>query len=94
MAIAEHNWTIFDGWSAARGVDPMALALDRFLNLMYFFATENAEEDEKNKFDIQLYKPTEKARLTGAALAPGSPWSKENEEAALAGFAAALGGAS
>ena len=72
----------------------MALALDRFLNILYFFATENAEDDDKNKFDIQLYKPTEKARLTGAALAPGSPWSKEAEEAALSGFVASLGGAS
>jgi hypothetical protein len=70
----------------------MALPMDRFLNLTYFFATENADEKEQDKFDTRLHLPDERARKTGAATAPGSKWSKENEEAALGGLVAALSG--
>jgi hypothetical protein len=70
----------------------MVMPLDRFLNLTYFYATENAEESEQNKFDVRLNLPDERARRTGAAVAPSSPWSKENEEAALSGFVASLAG--
>lgn len=70
----------------------MALPFDRFLNLAYFYATEDAEEKEKDKFDLKLNKPDAKAIARGAPLRPDSPWSKENEEAALGGFVAALTG--
>lgn len=68
----------------------MDLPFDRFLNMTYFFATENADEKDKDKFDIRLNMPDARALRTGAAIAPGSMWSKENEEAALAGFVASL----
>jgi hypothetical protein len=72
----------------------MALPLDRFLNLTYFYATENAEEQEKNQFDIRLNVPDERARRSGRAVQEGSMWSKENEESSLSGFVASLAGRS
>jgi len=69
----------------------MALPLDRLLNLTYFYATENAEESEKDQFDIKLHMPDKKAREAGT-ISPDSPWAPENEKAALAGFVASLSG--
>jgi hypothetical protein len=72
----------------------MALPMDRFLNLIYYFATEDAEPKEKDKFDIRLNMPDERARRK--ALEEGvpetSPWSKRNEEQSLSGFVAQLSG--
>jgi hypothetical protein len=72
----------------------MALPMDRFLNLVYYYATEDAEPTEKDKFDIRLNLPDERARRKAATegLPKSSPWSKENEEAALSGFVASLTG--
>lgn len=70
----------------------MVLPFDRFLNLTYFYATEDAEEAEKDKFDVRLNKPDAKAIARGAATRPDSPWSKENEEASLSNFVASMTG--
>lgn len=71
----------------------MALPFDRFLNLTYFFATEDAEDLDKNKFDMRLNVPDERARKSGAAVKDDrSPWSKKNEESALSGLVASLTG--
>lgn len=70
----------------------MLHSMDRFLNLVYFYATEDAEQKEKDKFDIRLNLPDARARRTGAAVAASSPWSKQNEEASLSGFVASLTG--
>jgi hypothetical protein len=72
----------------------MALPFNRFLNLVYFWATEDAEDKEKDKFDIRLNMPDARTRAKRptAAIVQSSPWSKENEESALHGLAAALGG--
>jgi hypothetical protein len=86
------HWTVFDGWAGTKGVDPMQMPVDRFLNLVYFYATENAEEQDKIKFDMRLNMPDAKARQTGRAATEGSMWSKEKEEAALADFVGMLGG--
>ena len=69
----------------------MRLPFDRFLNLLYFFLTEGAEEKEKAKFDMRLNAPPPSARRKRGSLA-GSPWTPEAETRALAGLAAALGG--
>jgi hypothetical protein len=70
----------------------MALNMNRFLNLAYHWATEDAEEKEKDKFDVRLNLPDKRARERGTAIQPGSKWSKENEEAALSGFVASMTG--
>lgn len=93
MRVAQSQWPTLDGWAASKGVDPLTLPFDRFLNLVYFWATEDAEEREKDKFDVKLYKPDERAIKTKkAATDARSPWTKENEEAALGGFVASLKG--
>lgn len=68
------------------------MPFDRFLNLTYFWAVEDAEPKEKDKFDIRLNKPDARALRTGSAVSNSSPWSKKNEEQALSGFVAALTG--
>jgi hypothetical protein len=73
----------------------MELPADRFFNLVYYFATEDAEEAAKNRFDVRLHMPDARARRRAAergAPDASSPWSKENEEAALGGLVAALRG--
>lgn len=74
-------------------MDSLALPFDRFLNLVYFWVTEDAEPKEKDKFDVKLRLPDERARRNGTAtLDKKSPWSKENEERALSGLVAELTG--
>jgi len=72
----------------------MKLPFDRFLNLIYYFATEDADPKEKDRFDMRLNLPTARARARGTATAEGSPWSKRAEEQALSGLVAQLKGAS
>lgn len=36
------TWAVFDGWCAARGVDPLALNCERFINLATYYAVEEA----------------------------------------------------
>jgi hypothetical protein len=47
-------WPIFDGWCASRGVDHEDLRWDRWLNLVYYFATRNASTEDKDKFDAAI----------------------------------------
>jgi len=72
----------------------MDLPLDRFLNLTYYFATEDAEPKEKDRFDVRLNMPDVRARRKAATqgVDASSPWSKRNEESALSGLVAALSG--
>lgn len=72
----------------------MALPMDRFLNLVYYFATEDAEQQDKDKFDVRLNMPDERARKKAKTdgLDKSSPWSKQNEESALSGLVAAISG--
>jgi hypothetical protein len=72
----------------------MALPFDRFLNLTYHYATDDADPREKDRFDIRLNLPDERARRKAATegIPESSPWSKRNEEASLSGFVAALSG--
>jgi len=67
------------------GVDPMELPLDRLLNFVYFWATEEATEEDRRKFDAQVFRP-----LPGKAATVG-PWAPENENKALHSLGASLG---
>ena len=77
---------------ATKGVDPMELPFDRFLNLAYHVATMNSEERDRNSFDIKLNMPPTGTPRTAEDIPASSPWSKENETLALGGLAAALRG--
>jgi hypothetical protein len=71
----------------------MGLSANRFFNLVYFWATEDSEESEKDKFDMRLHKPDIAAIRANKPLPASSPWAKENEEAALGDFVGMLSGA-
>lgn len=49
-------WPYFDGWCASRNVEPMDLPWDRWLNLVYYFATRNMSADDKIEFDDSIAK--------------------------------------
>ena len=69
----------------------MALPFDRFLNLVYSFATEGvSEEKERDRFDMRLNMPVPGffSMLTETA----SPWTPDAETAALSSLAAAVSG--
>jgi len=53
-ATADAIWPFFDGWCAARNVDHAALPWDRWLNLVYYFATHNCSTEDKKKFDSEM----------------------------------------
>lgn len=68
----------------------MRLPFDRFLNFIYYFLTENADEQERDKFDLRLNTPPPNYRDPGS-IPESSPWSAKNETAALGELSAALG---
>jgi hypothetical protein len=91
IGIAETNWDRLDGDMAAKGVDPMELPFDRFLNLIYAFAVSSfSDEKDLNRFEARLNLPIPGIRSKIAETA--SPWAPERETAALGGLAAALRG--
>lgn len=61
-------WPLFDGWCAARNVDPLELTWDRCLNLVYFFATHNATKEKKAEFDAAMAKQVTADTLRNMAL--------------------------
>lgn len=61
---------MFDGWTAARGVDPQSLPYDRFCNLIYYWLTRG-DQDRRARVDLEL--------SAGDVEAPG--WSAEEEMA-------------
>lgn len=53
-ATSDPVWPFFDGWCASRNVDHLALPWDRWLNLVYYFATRNASKEDRDKFDTAI----------------------------------------
>jgi hypothetical protein len=47
-------WPYFDGWCASRNVEHLELPWDRWLNLVYYFATRNASTEDRDKFDAAI----------------------------------------
>lgn len=84
--LASDNWSTLDGWAASRNTDLMSLPIDRMLNLVYFWATKNAEnEQDLAKFDRKLWMPPK-----GVVPPPESPWSSANETSAFKAFKAQI----
>jgi hypothetical protein len=72
----------FDGWCASQNVNPYELQLDRFCNLVYFWAVQHMDEEHRARFDEDLFRPP-----LGTLVETGV-WSPE---ATLAGFEAVAG---
>lgn len=47
-------WPTFDGWCMEHGIDAWEVPADRWMNLVYYFATKNMSRDERAKFDAQI----------------------------------------
>lgn len=44
-------WPTFDGWCVTQGIDPWDVPSYRWCNLVYFFATRNMDQKQRDKFD-------------------------------------------
>lgn len=69
----------------------MKMPIDRFFNLVFFWATDGAEQAEIDKYVARLNMPDAKARRRAKTAVTG-PWTPKAEADALGGLAAALGG--
>lgn len=49
--IGEKEWSQFDGWCAARNVEPLKLPFHRFINLVYFHITRGRDEKGRKAVD-------------------------------------------
>jgi hypothetical protein len=54
LITADKVWPVFDGWCASKAVEHEDLRWDRWLNLVYYFATRNASTEQKDEFDAAL----------------------------------------
>lgn len=54
LILDDKVWSTFDGWCASRGIEHEDLRWDRWLNLVYYFATRNASTEDKDKFDAAI----------------------------------------
>jgi len=80
MGLACDKWYEFDGWCAARNVEPMKLYPARFVNLVEYWAKRGLDKESLAKFDEVMNAGIGKA---GGRQRPG--FTREEE---LAGFMA------
>lgn len=84
LHLASENWPTLEGWATSRNTDIAALPIDRLLNLIYYWATRNAQDENAlAKFDRKLWMPPK-----GEEPPPESPWSSANETSAFQAFKA------
>lgn len=74
---------MFDGYAVSRNICFDDMALDRFVNYVYWWCIRNSDEEEKNKFDRKLWQPPKGEIGQGV-------WSAESENAAFASLKKAL----
>jgi hypothetical protein len=91
IGIAENNWERLDGEMAAKGMDPMVLPFDRFLNWVYSFAVNQfSDVSDLDRFEMRLNLPMPGIR--SAIQDTASVWAPAQEQSALSGLAAAVRG--
>src|SRR3546814_6580102 len=82
LHLASENWPTLEGWATSRNTDLMELPIDRLLNLVYFWATRNAQDEQTlAKFDRKLWMPPK-----GEEPPAESPWSAANETSDFQAF--------
>ena len=79
MGVALAHWSRFDGWCAARNVDPLALSVERFCNLVYYWATRNLKPDDVEKFDAALAAPPSGDQPSEQVSHASGAWSRDAE---------------
>lgn len=78
-------WPYFDGWCASRNVEPMDLPWDRWLNLVYYFATRNMSSEDKKELDDDIAKRVTEWDLSRSKPAIDAAMSKTNQPAEKSG---------
>lgn len=79
VRMALDNWQDIDGWAVGHGVGDLGrLELDRFVNFVWWWATRDAEQKDRDKFESHLWMPPPGEEGRGV-------WSAEAE---MAGFSA------
>lgn len=85
------NWGTLDGYAVAHGLpDLRELPLERFLNFVWYMMTRNSEPKEIERLKQTLWVPPKSERAK--PIPKNSPWSAENETAALKAAIATLSG--
>lgn len=51
----DDTWPVFDGWCVTQGIDPWDVPSHRWCNLVYFFATRNMDQKQREKFDTAMH---------------------------------------
>ncbi len=86
LHLASENWSTLEGWATSRNTDLAELRIDRMLNLIYYWATRNADTEQTlAKFNRKLWMPPK-----GEEAPKESPWSAANETSAFKALKAAL----
>lgn len=75
------HWAFFNGWCVANGVKPLKLSMADFCDLVYYWASRHASEEEQAKLDETIGEPPEGEE---GAETPG--WSREEQLAAFYAF--------
>ena len=78
VQLALEEWSEIDGWATGHGLNLEKLPLGRFCNFVQWWATQGAEEADKQKFRAHLWIPPK-----GQAPDPSGPWSAEAEQRAF-----------
>lgn len=84
-AIRDSVWPYFDGWCASRNVEPMDLPWDRWLNLVYYFATRNMSSEDKKELDDDIAKRVTEWDLSRSKPAIDAAMAKTNQPAEKSG---------
>jgi hypothetical protein len=85
------NWTVFDGWCAARNIDPLSLPVRRMVALAWHAITEHANDDMMDEIEQAI--AAHERLLSGASIRQtGVPlwWNEADVDAEAAAFAAAF----
>lgn len=88
LGLAERHWSTIEGWwTTQRSKDLWDLPPYKMLSVIYYWATQGADEQSLAKFDRQLWVPPpgyDKPITEG-------PWTAEAETSAFKAFATDVG---
>ena len=84
-ATRDNVWPTFDGWCASQNVESLDLPWDRWLNLVYYFATRNMSSEDKKELDDDIAKRVTEYDLARSKPAIDAAMSKANQSAAKPG---------
>lgn len=86
LSVALENWYVFDGYAVGHGgTDLLDLPVDRFCNYVRWFLVRNMDDQQRARFEADLYRPP-------PGEEPAGPWTAEEETRALSELGKAFSG--